>query len=192
MKIAAKQIQIIKMAQRDLGIDDADYRCLLADLFGAKVTSSKQLSIEQGNRLIDEFQTKGWKLQPKNPTTRAAGAAKRPRAKGKNVVHLANAGELAKVAALASLIPWHVEDGFSRFLIKRCQVRSGKVRTSQEAYHAIEALKKYYDNLMKKAHGPSWWTIPFDDPAIERFISNHAPAEDRDPVTGKVWKRVIV
>lgn len=192
MRIAAKQIQIIKMAQRDLGIEDADYRALLSDLFGVKVTSSKQLSIEQANRLIDEFQKKGWQLKAKDPSVRAAGAKKPVRAKGKNVVHLANAGELAKVAALAALIPWRAADGFSLFLRKRCQVRSGKVRTSQEAYLAIEALKKYYFNLMTKAHGPSWWTIPFDDPAIERFIFNHAPAEDRDPVTGKVWKRVIV
>lgn len=189
MKIAAKQIQIIKMAQRDLGIDDLDYRYLLGQLFGARVTSSKQLSIEQANRLIDEFQAKGWKFKAKDPSCRAAGAKKAPRAKGKNVVHLANAGELAKVAALAALIPWRVEDGFSRFLVKRCQVRSGKVRTAQEAYLAIEALKKYYDNLMSKAHGPDWWTIVFDDPAIERYISNHAPAEFRAAATGKVYKR---
>lgn len=189
MKIAGKQIQIIKIAQRDLGIVDADYRCLLADLFGAKVTSSKQLSIEQGNRLIDEFQKKGWQLKAKDPSCRAAGAKKTPRAKGKNVVHLANAKELAKVAALAALIPWHVEDGFSRFLVKRCQVRSGKVRTAYEAYHAIEAMKKYYDNLMKAIHGPEWWTIVFDDPAIERYIRNHAPAKYRDSLTGKVCKR---
>lgn len=189
MKIAAKQIQIIKMAQRDLGIEDADYRSLLADLFGTKVTSSKQLTIEQANRLIDEFQKKGWQLKAKDPSCRAAGAKKAPRAKGKNIVHLASPQELAKVAALASLIPWHAPDGFSRFLVKRCQVRSGKVRTAQEAYHAIEALKKYYDNLMKKAHGENWWTIRFDDLAIERYISNHAPAEYRDPVTGKVGKR---
>ena len=189
MKIAAKQIQIIKMAQRDLGIEDLDYRYLLGQLFGARVTSSKQLSIEQANRLIDEFQKKGWQLKAKDPSCRASGAKKTPRAKGKNVVHLANAGELAKVAALAALIPWRAEDGFSRFLVKRCQVRSGKVRTAQEAYLAIEALKKYYDNLMTKAHGPNWWTMIFDDPAIERYIRNHAPSEFRDPVTGNVYKR---
>ncbi len=68
-------------------------------------------------------------------------------------------------------------------------MRSGQVRTAQEAYLAIEALKKYYDNLMTKAHGYDWWMISFDDPAIERYISSHAPAEFRGPVTGNVYKR---
>jgi hypothetical protein len=95
------------------------------------------------------------------------------------------------VAALAALIPWQVEDGLSRFLTKRCQVRSGKVRTAAEAYRAIEGLKKYYTHLMAGIHGPEWWTIRFDDLEIERFISEHAPAEYRDEVTGKVYKRRI-
>ncbi|MDZ4185760.1 MAG: phage protein GemA/Gp16 family protein [Desulfuromonadales bacterium] len=179
------QITLIKVAQNDRGQSREDYLLLLADLFGSHIKSCTQLSFDQANQLIDDYKRKGFVVVSNKPRH------VRTRSKGKNIINLANAGELAKIAALAALIPWQVEDGLSRFLTKRCQVRSGKVRTAAEAYHAIEGLKKYYTHLMAGIHGLEWWTIRFEDLEIERFISEHAPADYRDAVTGKVYKRAV-
>lgn len=177
------QITLIHAAQHAIGQSRDGYLLLLADLFGSHIQSCTSLSFDQANQLIDDYKRKGFVVVSNKPRNT------RPRSKGKNVINLATQGEHDKVAALAALIPWQVKDGLIRFLVKRCQVRSGKVRTAAEAYRAIEGLKKYFDNLMTKAHGAAWWTIRFDDLEIERFISEHAPAEYRDAVTGKVYKR---
>lgn len=181
--IRPKQVQLIHILAEQI-MTRSEYEDWLSGFRGA--TSSKDLTAAEADQGIDDLIKKGAVIVSKPRPTR------RPRSKGKNVINLATQGEHDKVAALAALIPWRVEDGLSRFLVKRCQVRSGKVRTAAEAYRAIEGLKKYFANLMAGSHGEGWWTIRFDDLEIERFISEHAPAEYRDAVTGKVYKRSVV
>lgn len=168
--IHAKQIRIIKMAQRDLGMDDAGYRGLLADLFG--VESCTKLNYEQANRLIGELQTKGFRLAAKpRPAT--------PRPKGKNVVNLARREELAKIEQVAALIPWRAANGKELFFEKRLGLKGGKVRTSGEAYRAIEGLKKMFENGMAKLYGKDWWAKSFDRPEVMEYIRRHRPEEYR-------------
>jgi hypothetical protein len=168
--IDAKQIRIIKMAQRDLGMDDAGYRGLLSDLFG--VESCTCLSYEQANRLIGELQTKGFRLVAK-----ARPVKSRP--KGKNVINLASREELAKIEALADLIPWRAKDGKELFFIKRLGIQGGRVRTAGEAYRAIEGLKKMFENGMARQYGPGWWGQSFGNPAVMEYIRRHRPEEYR-------------
>ena len=168
--IDAKQIRIIKMAQRDLGLDDTAYRGLLGDLFG--VESCRDLTLEQGNRLIDEFQRKGWRLV-------AAPRPVKTRPKGKNVINLASREELAKIEAIADLIPWRAQNGKELFFIKRLGLTAGRVRTSGEAWKAIEALKKMFENGMAKTHGKAWWTMQHKDARVMEYIRRHRPEEYR-------------
>lgn len=176
--INRKQIQLIHIAKADLGLSEEIYRDMLAG-YGAE--SSKDLTAAQADALLDDFKAKGFRIVSRHP---------RParRAKGKNVVHLASQAEIDKLNAVAFLIRWEYSDGLQRFLERRLSIRGGKVRTAGEAYRAIEALKKMFENGMKKEHGERWWTITFADPNVEDYIRFHAPAELRDS-KGRVYKR---
>jgi len=197
MQIRPKQIKIIKMAQRSLGLDDATYRDILRNSYG--VDSCTGLSADQANALIDRFQGQGFKFEPKKPNRpwkqRPQGnwgggkprPVGKPRSQGK-ITALASAGEIEKINAVASLVEWRFEDGLQRFLESRMGIKGGKVRTADEAYRAIEGLKKMFENAMKKAYGQDWWSLPFDEP-VEVYIREHAPAEYRDAFSGKVYKQ---
>lgn len=189
--IHPKQIQIIKLAQKELGIGDDAYRDLLEEMFG--VRSCTALNLDQANELIDELQRKGWRLIGKKGGRQVHGPRRQPAEKparstreSGNLVHLASADELAKISAVAALVKWELADGFSRWL--RARFGLERVRTAGEAYKVIEGLKKLFEGQMKRAHDPDWWTIRFDDPAIEEYISRHAPATFRNS-QGRVYKR---
>jgi len=189
--IHPKQIRIIKMAQRQLGLDDSAYRDLLEKMFGE--TSCKALSADQANELIDELQKKGFALvtdkKPREWPSQGGARGQRPAGTprgGAKVVGLATAAELSKIDALAGLIAWQYEDGLQRWLKARFGL--DRVRTSGEAYRVIEGLKKMFENAMLKAHGEDWWMIRFENEAVEDYIGRHAPAELRDS-KGKVFKR---
>ena len=180
-RIAQKQISIIKMAQQQLGMDDVSYRKLLADEFNG-AESCTDLTAEQANRLIDIMQQKGFILKPRKNGWRSAAprsGEKRTTKSGRNVVALASAAEKSKVAAVAALIRWKYEDGLERFLEKRVKIKGGMVRTSRDAYLAIEALKKAFENGMKSMYGEEWWLMTFEDEKIMNYISRHCPEEYR-------------
>lgn len=179
------QIQLIHIAKGDLGLTDELYRDMLREMFGAE--SSKELDATQADQLIDEFKARGFRIVSRHPRPSRKASAGRPQ--GKNVVHLASQAEIDKLNAVAGLIKWEFTDGLQRFLSSRVGIKGGKVRTAAEAYRAIEALKKLFENGMKKLHGTEWWTIRFDDPAVEEYVNRHAPAEFRDSA-GRVYKRV--
>jgi len=190
--ITAKQIKIVKMACRDMGLEDAAYRDMLQAQFG--VDSCTRLTCDQANALIDDLQKKGFDFRPvkagrqaRPPRKSQSRPAGTPRQKG-NMVALASPQEIEKINAVAALIPWRFEDGLQRFLAARVGLRDGRVRTAGDAYKAIESLKKMFENGMKQLHGWNFWTIRFEDPAIEDYIGRHAPAEYRD-VLGNVIKR---
>jgi hypothetical protein len=176
----SKQIQLIHIAKSDLGLDDDTYRAVLYSMF--KAESSKDLTPTQADQLIDEFKVRGFQVVSRHPRP-----PRRP--KGKNVVHLASQAEIDKLNAVAGLIKWQVTDGLQRFLEKRVGIKGGKVRTAGEAYRAIEALKKYFENTMARAHGPEWWLTQLDDPDVRRYIRNHCPAEYADGVTLQLKRR---
>ena len=186
------QISLIKMAKAQLGIDDDDYYDKLMDDYGVK--SCTHLDFYQASRLIKEYQDKGFVIiskkggdrgpetsnRIKRPKTRVPSPESRiPVSRGSNVVAIATADEIDKVNKVAALIPWRETNGLELFLIKRMGIKSGKVRTSEEAYLAIEGLKKMFENGMKKAHGKDWWTRVYTTPAINRYIEEHCPAEWR-------------
>jgi hypothetical protein len=177
--ITNKQIRIIQLAKKELGMDDASYRDLLIGEFGVK--SSTRLDLHQANRLIDILQKKGFLLKPVNPDWRSVGVKppRRTTKHGGKTVALASPAEREKIQILAELIDWRVENGLELFLASRAKVKDGKVRTSQDAYLAIEALKKLFENGMKKQYGPDWWLMEFADERIMGYIKRHKPEEYR-------------
>jgi len=184
LQINRKQITVIKLACTALQIDDATYRDMLQDRYG--VTSCTKLSYDQAGEFIRELEGKGFTLKPnKNSASRPAKQRQPtqprpaiPRDRG-NVVALANQGEIDKINAVAALIRWREVNGLALFLEKRMGITGGKVRTSAEAYKAIEGLKKVFENQMKANCGSGWWKMTFENPGIMEYIAQHCPEEWR-------------
>lgn len=63
-KILKVQIQKIKMAQKQLGIDDETYRDLLAEFYNAK--SCTELSQKHADLFLENLKKHGWKEKPVN------------------------------------------------------------------------------------------------------------------------------
>lgn len=189
--IVKKQITIIKMALNHLQIDDDTYRDMLDSRFS--VRSCTLLSCDQASEFIKELEGKGFVLIQKTTVRKqATGASRwRPRPASRpaiprtgNVIALATREELEKIVAVADLIAWRVENGLQLFLEKRMGIKGGRVRTSGDAYLAIEGLKKMFENQMKRYHGADWWrtcrakTSEMPD-GVLAYIAEHCPAEYR-------------
>jgi len=177
--ISRGQIQIIKIAQKELGMDDDTYRAMLLEQF--KVSSCTQLTRMEATRLIERFEILGFETKKRTRRTGSSYSGwvrrRRPqretgREDGK-LVRLASFQELAKIDALAALIDWEYRDGLKRWMEKR--LRIDRVRTSREAWLVKEGLKKMFEHRMEKLCGKDWWDKQFDDPKIMRFIEEHRP-----------------
>ena len=64
--VKRKKISMIKIAQKQLCIDDDAYRAMLIRITGQN--SCAGLNLSQLNLVIDDLVKKGFKIQPKNPT----------------------------------------------------------------------------------------------------------------------------
>ena len=190
--ITKAQIRMIKSLQRN-NLDDLEYREILEKHF--RVGSCTQLSQRQAGVLIDLFAKWGFFVQaprrrdervkrvekvervenvgagPRACPQKKAETPRRPGKTPKNVVRLASQAQREKIAALASLITWRVEDGLSLWMQKRMKVE--RVRTAQEAFLVIEGLKKMFENQMKAQYGKNWWARAYDDVGIRRYIAEH-------------------
>lgn len=183
LPINAKQKTVIKMAQGKLLIDDETYRGMLDEGYG--VTSCTQLTFNQASGFIKELESKGFTLvfpdkgksqgEKMVPPKRLRPPISRTDSK---LVGLATKRELEKVEQVAALIQWRIDNGLLLFLEGRMKIKGGRIRTSPEAYLAIEGLKKMFENGMKKAHGVSWWTGTYSE-AINEYIRIHKPVEWR-------------
>ena len=176
----AAQVQLIKMGQRALGIDDETYRDTLFVRYG--VSSSKDLIQEQVADLLDDYKDRGFvplQSDSRSRKRQKQGYPSRPRQPGGKVIAMATRDEIDKINKISALIVWRAENGLALFLDKRMGIKDGKVRTSADAYRAIEGLKKMFENQMKADHGAHWWLLHFTAPTIMEYISLHKPAEYR-------------
>lgn len=190
--VSAGQVKTIKMACRALGISRETEHDMLDERYG--VRSCTKLTFRQAGHFIQELESKGFTIRP-NPNAKPK-KQQHPRPQRRRTDHgfnttrpvsrnndkvvcLVTPDEIDKLNKVAALIIWRVEGGLELFLEKRMGIKGGRVKTSAEAYLATEGLKKMFENAMKKAHGPSWWIMTFDNPAIMKYIAIHKPAEWR-------------
>ncbi|HEX9080246.1 MAG TPA: phage protein GemA/Gp16 family protein [Desulfuromonadaceae bacterium] len=189
--ITKGQITTIKMAQAQLCIADEDYREMLYERY--RVRSCTNLTFNQAGHFITELQKKGFRLLAKEPKAAQPRHPRRtapelrpgeisiaPRQDTAKVAFMVRPEELDKVNAIARLITWRAENGLALFLEKRMGIKEGRIKTSSQFRKAIEGLKAMYENQMKAAHGPDWWTKRFEDPEVVRYIAEHCPKEYRE------------
>ena len=129
--IVPKQITLIKIAQKDLGLGDEKYRELLCSRYPACFTGScKELSYEEASDLIDYFKTKGFKVKKKR-------ALRKP----PNMTTALFPGHpmFKKIEHLSADINWRYQNGFKRLAMK--VIKKERPATTKEAAKLIEALK---------------------------------------------------
>ncbi|MDD2862769.1 MAG: DUF1018 domain-containing protein [Acidiphilium sp.] len=181
LPISAAQRTVIMLICAQFSITKGERAELLLARYGKSSTSD--LTSDQAGHFIAEFEKKGFVLKPKKGTASALpprGKVRRPISRtGGNVVALVSQDERDKIAAVAGLIEWREVNGLALFLEKRMGIREGKVRTSGEAYTAIEGLKKMFENGMKAKHGKDWWQMSFASEAVREYIEIHCPEEWR-------------
>jgi hypothetical protein len=182
-----KQRQAIAVGCSRIGIDAELRHLMLKERFG--VESSTLLTCAQASEFLDELRGRGFAGAGKNTwrprrEKQASVYAKQKRSvpcverrQGAKVVRMASPEELEKIAALAGLIEWRVENGLALWMKSRMGV--DRVRTAHDAWLVIEGLKKMFENRMKKDHGKDWWLKKFEDPAVDAYIGEHCPAEYR-------------
>lgn len=119
--ITPAQIRLIKIAQREINMDDARYRAILKDKYG--VESCTRLDAKQASDFIDFLKLCGFRIRKKPPEAKPASKK-----------------QLAFIAVLKKEVAWKYENGFELFLKKRFGL--DKIRTAKEAYKVIEALKR--------------------------------------------------
>ena len=165
------QRQLIGIACAQMGIDKETKESMLLERF--KKSSTTQISRLQADEFLRELKSRGFETKY-NPRKKRQHI---PRETDK-VKAMVLPQETAKIAALAGLIKWRVENGLALWMEKRLRIT--KIRTSHDAYRVIEGLKKMFENGMKKQHGPDWWIRIYEDPGIETYIQAHCPDKFRD------------
>jgi phage gp16-like protein len=166
--IRKKQIQIIKIGQKQLGLCDDIYREMLENRFG--VSSCTRLSKSQADKLIEMFIQRGFKIASKR--RKHTGKRSIPM-KGTNIVRIVSNAELRKISVLNSLIGWETGEGFEKWMAKHFKI--SKVRTARDAFLVIEGLKGVFENKMKKEHGKDWWTKEFTEKPIQEYVKRYCP-----------------
>lgn len=165
-KASNAQKAAIKIAVKQLGIDDADYRDLLWSKF--KVKSSVELTAYQAKQLIQHFKSVGFKLVRKpNPQPKIT----KQEAKAQGAVFMISPRQVDKINVLCSLIKWRREDGYKLWVKKFFKL--DVVASEWDAQRVIEGLKKMFENQMKAAHGQDWMFNIYADARINDYIEEY-------------------
>lgn len=130
-KIDATQIKIIHIAKTQLGLNDDNYRLILATQCQGK-TSSTDLTYREAHGLIEYFKTLGFRVKPVNAKPRRTPAPA-------NVAFIATPEQIRMIDALRRAVEWRYSDGYERWLSKYLKI--DQVRTNLQASRAIEGLK---------------------------------------------------
>ena len=133
--ITANQVRAIHVALSAKGIEDADYRRLLAEV-GDGAESCKGLTRRQASDLLARL-GRPLRSPPAGGRPKAPRAPAPPRAEG--VARMATPLQRSLIAELASEVEWHPEGGLEPW----CQASFGFRRpaTQAQAAKAIEGLK---------------------------------------------------
>lgn len=129
--ITKKQIQMIKIAQKDLRISDEDY---LAILSAYNVDSCTQMTKKDAKDLIDRLEKQGFK-----PVKRKRQNYKKNPSSRENIVGLISPQQKKKIYALMYELAWKKD---SLELYCQRMLKKGFPSTKEEASIIIEGMKK--------------------------------------------------
>lgn len=141
MKIDPKQLQLIHIARKQLGLADDTYRAIISGRTNGEKESSKDLTYHEADAVINYMVRLGFKIKSKYVSKEVA-AKRSQRRRGKvagNLFILASFDQLKMVNALAGKIRWRFEDGYERWRKKYMKI--DRIRTDDEACAVIEGLK---------------------------------------------------
>ncbi len=141
MTIDPKQIRIIHIAKKQLCLSDANYRAIIAGRSQGKKESSRELTYQEADAVINYMVHLGFRIKAKYVAREQAAKhalLRKGRAAG-NLFILASQEQLNMINALAGKIRWRFEDGFQRWMKK--YIKIDMVRTDDEACKVIEGLK---------------------------------------------------
>ena len=104
MTILKSLITKIHVAKSQTGIDEESYRAMLWRISNGKTSSSKGLTTGQAEKVLEEFQAKGWKPRPSR------------KAKGKphNFKQLPGEVEVIEAQLAALKLPWSYADSIAK------------------------------------------------------------------------------
>lgn len=144
-RIDPKQIQLIHIAQAQLGLDDVAYRAIIAGRTGGKKESSRDLTYAEADAVINYMVTQGFVIKRKYVTReRGAWRRKRFRHLPADVILLPTIDQMEMIEALAKKITWRYQDGYERW--RRKYMKIDRIITAQQASDVIEGLKGMLDN----------------------------------------------
>ncbi|WP_420598602.1 gp16 family protein [Neptuniibacter sp.] len=151
----AKLIKVIHVAKRELGMQDDDYRAMLASIPALEgATSTAGLPVPKLQAVLDTMKGMGFKVRPNN------------KSKGKPHNFNKMPGEITKIEALLTdmSLPWKYADAIANqmFGIKRVAwVKDRKKLASIIAALYVEQKKRRHLGTIeefKKRLGPGKWT----------------------------------
>ena len=129
-KIEHKQIVLIKIAQKKLGLSDEEYRSMLMERYPSCFGSCKDLSYDEASDLIDHFKKLGFKI-----ITKRYEKKKLP----PNVIELPSPQILKHIEHLRDDVRWYAHDRGQKFIQKF--LKKNRPSTMREAQKLVEALK---------------------------------------------------
>ncbi len=152
------QIRLIHIAKTQLGMSEDEYRQAIGAQTHAKKWSSKDLTYFEADGLINYFVKLGFKIQSNYIKTSGearrtkwgyANAARAARKVSANVVMMPSRNQLAMIDVLRKKVPWRLEDGYQRWLLKYMKIK--RITTAQQASDTIEGLKKLLQHQPREA-----------------------------------------
>jgi phage gp16-like protein len=137
--ISPKQVQLVHLAKRDLGLSDEEYREIIVSMFPEAWSGScKELTYEQASKFIDRLKDMGFQIR------------KRRKRKPAGMATLVTRQQLARIEHLEANVSWRLRDGARRFARK--VIGKERPATTREAAKLIEALKGVKKTQERKAN----------------------------------------
>ncbi|MDE2640187.1 MAG: regulatory protein GemA [Chloroflexota bacterium] len=135
--ITRRQIGLIKIRQKRLGMDDETYRAMLRERYGG-LESCKDLSAAQAHDLID-YLFGGAKPRGRRRIARPAETPAAARPGSGNVVKLPSPLQTKLIGVLVNEVAWESADGYRRWLKRSLGLDA--VRSAGDASRVIDGLK---------------------------------------------------
>jgi hypothetical protein len=145
--IRRDQVIKIKIAQKELGLDDLTYRLTLNTYFGAK--SCKDLTESQADELLKEFGARGWvPKKGKGASRRSPGRRKKEKGSADLWLHANHplTEMIQRWRVLADVNEAYQYENLCRRIIKR-----EEPRTVGDAQKIVASLKGIVKNKNRKA-----------------------------------------